>query len=151
MSPLAASFFALSAQGRRDVHFRLVALALQEWESFCQKAGSIHYRDSVVGMKHDLDLKLPRDAIASLHSNQHIAHIRQRYLEPIVAMQDDDLESVIPSSMQFAYYGIYNLFNKYSDPSANIEDWLIVNQCLSALPQPEWDSTLGRAIAEVQK
>jgi len=150
MSPLASSFFQLNANARRRVHFRLAALALEQWETFCTNNGTIKYRDSVVGLTHVLDPRLPGDAINASRSDQVVTSVRQRYLEPIVAMQDDDLESVLPSNVQFAYYGIYNLFNKYAEQDSQIDDWLIVNQCLSSLPESTWDSVLHQAIAEAE-
>jgi hypothetical protein len=44
-------------------------------------------------------------------------------------MQDDDLE--FPDRVEFAYYSIYNLFNRYVSGRID-DDWLIVNQALSA-------------------
>ncbi len=44
-------------------------------------------------------------------------------------MQDDDLE--FPDDIELAYYSIYNLFRRYV-LADSIDDWLIVNQALSA-------------------
>ncbi len=70
--------------------------------------------------------------------------VAQRYQEPIVAMHDDDL--TFPDNIEFAYYAIYNLFRKYA-LGTEIDDWLIVNQALSAEKDSEkWATLLASAI-----
>ena len=56
--------------------------------------------------------------------------IQKKYREPICALQDDDW--VLPEEASYAYYAIYNFFQKYA-LGKPIDDWLIVNQALSSL------------------
>jgi len=51
-----------------------------------------------------------------------------RYKEPIISIQDNDLS--FPKNIEYGYYSIYNLFQKYTQ-AKNVDDWLIVNQALS--------------------
>ncbi len=128
MKSLAADFFKLSANEKRKVHFKLCTHALRRWNEYTAKAESICYTDSVVGMNHELDLTLPGDAFSSAQAGSDTLDIEERYLEPIVAMQDNDLE--FPMKIEFAYYAVYNLFRRYVLHD-EIDDWLIVNQAVS--------------------
>jgi hypothetical protein len=58
-----------------------------------------------------LDCGLPREALAAGRSGTDAAAIGQRYLEPIAALQDDDL--VLPEAAHFSYYAVYNAFERY--------------------------------------
>lgn len=69
-----------------------------------------------------------------------------RYQEPIAAMQDDDL--IFPDNVAFAYYSIYNLFERYVT-SRNIDEWLIANQALSSNGEgTDYASILSEAISK---
>jgi hypothetical protein len=87
----------------------------------------------VIGMHHVVDTQLPRHAFVCAQLGRRDAEIDYRYSEPIVAMQDDDL--AFPGHIELGYYAIYNLFRKYAQGAA-IDDWLIVNQALSAEQDP---------------
>lgn len=126
------AFLQLSDDARKKVHQFLCAKALESWMRFADSKKNISYCDSVVGMAHNIDFQLPSDAFQTAFGDCEKATsdaIAQRYLEPITALQDMDLE--FPDEMEFAYYAIYNAFLKYARLK-NIDDWLIVNQALSA-------------------
>jgi hypothetical protein len=72
---------------------------------------------------------LPKDAFEAVKIGKDLSKVDDRYAEPISAMQDNDIE--FPDEIEFAYYAIYNLFNRYI-LQQNIDDWLICNQALSA-------------------
>lgn len=57
----------------------------------------------------------------------------QHYLEPIAALQDDDLQ--LPGHVELASYAIYNLFRSAAAGAA-IDAWLMVNQALGADEAP---------------
>jgi hypothetical protein len=76
-----------------------------------------------------VDIALPADAFRSVMEGKDTCNVQARYGEPICAMQDDDLE--FPDDIELAYYSIYNLFRRYV-LADSIDDWLIVNQALSA-------------------
>ena len=141
MSPLALAFFALDSQRKRQVHFLLCRHALDVWEAYAQTHSPIIYRDSAVGMSHTVDEALPQNAFASSSVGRDLSSVDERYSEPIVAMQDGDLE--FPERVHYAYCAIYNLFCKYA-LHRHIDDWLIVNQALSSEGSLEMSTSLLR-------
>jgi hypothetical protein len=140
----ADSFFALTPEQRRTIHFALCEFALQKWNAYISTRTHIKYIDSVVGTQQEVDLQLPVEAFESARQGIDCRNIAHRYLEPITALQDDDL--TFPSHITFAYYALYNLFKKYTQTEA-IDDWLIVNQALaSEEDNTAWDALLRDAI-----
>ncbi|WP_327140070.1 hypothetical protein [Nocardia sp. NBC_01327] len=137
-------FFRLDADHRRQVHLSLCEDALPTWIGYIRnKATPLRYRDSLVGMRHHVDLELPADALRSARAGVDLADVGTRYLEPITALQDNDL--TFPDPVEFAYYAIYNCFRKYVR-GGDIPDWLIVNQALSVHDVSEVASRLTRTI-----
>ncbi|MFE3798671.1 hypothetical protein [Nocardia tengchongensis] len=142
-------FSQLGADHRRQVHLSLCEEALPTWIDYVQgKRARLRYRDSVVGIRHHVDVELPTDALRSARAGTDLADIAGRYLEPITALQDDDL--AFPDPVEFAFYAIYNCFRKYARGD-DIPDWLIVNQALSVHDDREAVSRLTRAIDEVRR
>ncbi|MBV7703098.1 hypothetical protein [Nocardia nova] len=148
MTP-SALFFQLGTEYRRRVHLSLCEDALPTWIGYVrEKPSALRYRDSVVGMRHHVDVELPADALRSAGAGVDLADVGNRYLEPITALQDDDL--AFPDPVEFAYYAIYNCFRKYVGGD-NIEDWLIVNQALSAHDSDQAAPRLTRTINEITR
>lgn len=144
MFSLRARFQQLSASQKRTVQETLCEDALERWRAFCAAKGRVSYVESVCGTRQAIDLTLPTDAFRSVQENRDIAEVERRYSEPICALQDEDL--VIPKPAIFAYYAIYNLFNRYIKVE-DIDDWLIVNQALSAeADESRWRAMLDAAI-----
>jgi len=136
---LADDFFALNLEQRRLVHFVLCEHALEKWNLYSNAHEKIEYMETVASTRQEVDKKLPFDSFISAKQGSDSQNIAQRYREPIVAMQDEDL--TFPENVTFAYYAIYNLFKKYAEQEV-VDDWLIVNQALSS----EDDSEVGRAL-----
>jgi hypothetical protein len=130
---LRAAFEGLDSSRRRAVQLALCRHALGVWEAYLRRYGPIEYVDSVVGLYHCVDSVLPRDAMASVEAGVDRTGVAHRYLEPIAALQDDDLE--LPGHIELAYYAIYNLYRRTIE-GAPIDDWLIVNQALAAEEDP---------------
>jgi hypothetical protein len=126
---LRAAFATLDGPRRRIVQLTLCRHALGVWEAYLRRHGPVAYVDSVVGLYHCVDSTLPRDALMSAEAAIDRADVAQRYLEPMAALQDDDLE--LPGHIELAYYAIYNLYCNAVEGAA-IDDWLIVNQALAA-------------------
>lgn len=122
-------FLALRPEQRRLVHFSLCEHALEKWDSYAKPQNIIEYRETVTGTLQVVDKQVPMDAISSARQGFDPLNVAKRYQEPITALQDDDL--TLPDNVCFAYYAIYNLFQKYA-VNQTIDDWLIVNQALSA-------------------
>ncbi|MFI6869929.1 hypothetical protein [Nocardia sp. NPDC050406] len=137
-------FSRLAADHRRQVHLSLCEDALLAWTGYARRnRAALRYRDAVVGMRHHVDVDLPADALRAVEAGVDSAGVGDRYLEPITALQDDDLS--FPEPIEFAYYAIYNCFRKYVRAD-DIPDWLIVNQALSIHDDHEVAERLTRAI-----
>jgi hypothetical protein len=147
MENLAAAFINLERAQRRQVHIQLCHSALDVWEAYMQRQPPLTYVDSVVGMHHVVDALLPRDALLSVVTGTDQSAVARRYLEPIAALQDDDL--TLPTEIEFAYYAIYNLYRNYVEGAA-INSWLIVNQALAAVEPSRQRAVLAQAIHAVR-
>ena len=146
MPTLADKFAELSPDAQRRVHFVLGRHALEKWRDYCTANPVMHYVESVCGTDQSVDVSLPDDAFACAERACDDRQVAKRYREPIAAMQDDDLE--IPETMAFAFYAIYNLFNKYAK-NEPVDAWLIVNQSLSSEQgEPLWRALLELAIKD---
>jgi len=141
----ADEFFALTQAQRRSVHFILCEYALENWIGYTKARDRIEYVESVVGTRQDVDLLLPLDALKAAKLGQTSPDIAARYREPITAMQDEDLE--FPETIVFGYYAVYNLFRKYAQKEV-VDDWLIVNQALSA--ENDKEARAGLLLSAVQ-
>jgi len=146
MQVLAKQFRELSTAEKRCVHLFLGKHALSKWREYCATHRRLTYVETVCGTHQTLDTGLPADAFDSAIAGHDIKRVGKRYQEPIAAMQDDDL--ILPDPIAFAYYTLYNLFNKYAEMEP-VDDWLIVNQALSTeLEETNWQSLLEAAIKE---
>lgn len=144
MSNLLETFQSLDTDQKRLVHLELCRNALQVWQEYAAQFEKIDYVEGVVGTYQVVDKSLPKDAFEAVVRGQDEKKIDWRYAEPISAMQDDDLE--FPDQIEFAYYAIYNLFNKYI-LFQNIDDWLICNQALCSENDAEkYEDLLNDAI-----
>lgn len=74
--------------------------------------------------------------------------VAERYREPIASMQDSDFE--FPENVMYAYYALFNLFNKYVQKEA-VDDWIIVNQALSAQDLSLVPKSFTEAIGECRR
>lgn len=129
MPSLFEQFSNLNAQQKRFVHLELCKNALSVWEKYVAQFDEISYDEWICGTHQIVDKSLPKDAFDAVIIGKDISKTAGRFSEPISAMQDEFLE--FPENIMFAYYAIYNLFNKYV-VKRNIEDWLICNQALAA-------------------
>ena len=129
MDTLAKQFHDLPVDGRRRVHLFLGETALSKWRAYCSVHRRNDYVETVCGTHQSVDIELPADACQAAHEGRDSKNVAARYLEPIAAMQGDDL--TFPAPVEFAYYAMYNLFNKYR-ARKSVEDWHIVNQALSS-------------------
>ena len=145
---LADEFLALNPEQRRLIHFSLCEHALEKWNSYAKAHKKIEYQETVAGTLQEVDKQLPSDSLSSAKQGFDSLNVTKRYQEPITAMQDDEL--VFPENISFAYYAIYNLFQKYAE-NKTVDDWLIVNQALSSESNSEmWNSLLNNAIQEAR-
>jgi hypothetical protein len=139
---LKEKFLSLTPAERRQVHFSLCRKALAVWSDWSSQKKRLQYVDGVVGLSHNVDFALPSDAFSAAARGRDASNVAKRYLEPITAMQDVDLE--LPREITFAYYSIHNLFNKYVC-GEQIDDWTIVNQALGC------ESDIARMISRLSE
>ncbi len=138
------TFLSLNNEQKRFVHLELCRHALKIWENYTIRFEKIDYVEWVCGTSQIVDKSLPKDAFEAVVCASDERKIDSRYAEPISAMHDEYLE--FPDNIEFAYYAIYNLFNKYIS-NRKIDDWLICNQALSAETDSEkWRNLLNDAI-----
>ena len=141
---LAEEFLSLSEAKRRFVQFELCGNALLILNEYLAETGEIRYVESIAGTLQIVDPKLPSNAFESAQKGENLFNAEYRFAEPITALHYEDLE--FPSHIEFAFYSIYNLFQKYVS-KRKIDDWLIVNQALSAETDREkWTELLKNAI-----
>jgi hypothetical protein len=146
MSPLAAQFYSLAPDARRLVVIHLLGQALSVWEQYYSPGTRPKYQESVTGSTQEVDTDLPREALAAVRAGADTKGVRERYREPIVALQDEDIE--MPEQAEFAYYAIYNAYRRYiqRDP---IEEKLLLSQALSSLPPEQFESIFREALQRV--
>lgn len=146
---LQKEFLVLSEPKKRFVQFELCRNALEILNNYFEQTGEINYVESVVGSFQTVDSKLPSDAFESAQKGENLHDTNYRYAEPIAALQDDDLS--FPGNITLGFYSIYNLFEKYVG-NRNIDDWLIVNQALSAeIEEEQWTELLKNAIEKANE
>ena len=95
------------------------------------------YEDSVVGLRHELDVELPFRALEAIRSARGVPPasvldaLLAEYGEPMTAHQDGDLVFTNDRA-QYAYLAIYNLVESCRAPDDRELAWLVVRQALSA-------------------
>lgn len=144
MPTLADTFLNLAPDRKKAVHLDLCSQALRVWEDYYDRNGTLEYVETVAGTKQVVDRGLPAAAIRAVETGSDAENVAYRYQEPIAAMQDDDFN--LPDDIELAYYSIYNLFRRYVSSRID-DDWLIVNQALSAHGETsDYASILAAAI-----
>jgi hypothetical protein len=133
---LAERYQQLPADAKRRVLVHLCRGALAVWEAHVRQAPELSWVERVAGTRQKVDVDLPRQAIDAVASGQAGPELQRRYQEPIAALQELDL--LLPDPVEAAYYAIYNLARKFGPDAAVVDDWLIVNQAISAYPQERW-------------
>jgi len=142
---LQEQFQSLSPPQQKHVHLTLCEKALGVWTNYARLQSEIRYFDSVVGGSHVVERYLPEEALRCVRYGTDPSSVAGRYGEPIVAMQDDDLE--FPDHVDFAYYAIFNCFRRHA-LNDDLDAWLVVNQALSAeTDECRWRPMLEAAIA----
>jgi hypothetical protein len=144
MGDLIEQFRALPPPARRRVHFQLRERALFEWNAFCAKKRLLRYVEGVAGTRQVVDPALPSDALEAARTGEDTLNVEHRYAEPITALHDEDWSP--PEPTRFAYYSIYNLFEKYAR-GLDVDDWLIVNQAMASLPPERIGPLLSECIS----
>jgi hypothetical protein len=146
MHPVASKYFRLSEDKQMLVQIELCDRANEAWGNYTKERGPVSYRESVTGTMQAVDVTLPSDAIEAVKNRTDAKSVSRRYLEPVAAMQDQDLSW--SDEMDLAYYAIYNLY-RFHIAGTLSDSWIIVNQALSALGKEEAVDNLEQAIEGV--
>lgn len=110
---------------------------LKDIEKYFSVSDRRTYHDSVIGLLHTVDPSLPNRALSLIKnslgnpSTDSLNKIRGEYSEPIVALQDGDLE-IDNELVLFYYYAIYNLILYALNPEDEKQMMLIVRQAISS-------------------
>ncbi len=145
MKHLANQFFALHREQRRLVILHLAKRSLQTWKQQFPEGTDLQYAESITGSMQTVELNLPEDAINEIENSDFDACVEERYQEPIVALHDMDW--ALPEQAELAYYGIYNA-HRLLKQQATVEEKLVLNQLLSALPESVIEHALQEALNE---
>lgn len=124
----------LPAEQRRRFVLALCERALRVWKAHFPPGRELRYIESVVGTLQVVDVDLPCDALDAVRCGEDVKGVQARYLEPLSALQDGDLE--LPDEVELAFYAVYNAFRRYL-LGAKVEEALIVKQALAAAPEAE--------------
>jgi hypothetical protein len=127
-------FNVMSPAEKRDTLLSLGNRALDVWESYAAMHRPVEYTDCPSATPRQLDTSLPNDALNAVRAGVKSANFESRYMEPLRALRDGDLD--IPTHPRFAFYGIYNLHRRYNC-DVQVNDWQILTQLLSAIPPRE--------------
>ena len=146
MTPAAQRYLAMNKEQQKYVHIFLCEKSLEFWESFIDKRHPMNYQESACGTMQAVDVQLPREALASVKAGRDLAHVKDAYVEPLVAHQDGDL--VLPDNAYYAYFAIYHAF-ALQVIGKEIDGGLIVRQALSCLDENSVNSILQQAVASV--
>lgn len=130
MHPVAKRYLSLSERQKRAVDIQLCEFALTKWKRYMEQNSHIRYIEHVSGTDQEIDPTIPIDALESVRDGADVKSVAQRYLEPITALKDGDVE--LPAEIECAYYAIYNLYRK-AIGDEEIDQWLVVNQAITAL------------------
>jgi hypothetical protein len=68
------------------------------------------YRDSVVGLRHELDRDLLTDALDCVRAGRPRADVTERFREPVCALTDGDL--VLPPEVEEALVTVHALYRE---------------------------------------
>lgn len=148
LDAMALEFHRLTRVRRRRVHDFVVRRAIENWWRQVASKGRITYVESVVGTTHELDPSLPADALEAAETGENVSAVHDRFLEPLTALQDGDLE--LADTAQFALYAVHNYFERYAN-AGDADDWTIVNQAMASEDDDAGAlDLLERALAEAR-
>ena len=136
------AFEALDPASRACTLASLCEPCLQSIRQYFGNTPNREYRDSIVGIRHVVDVELPVRALSAIRSAGGVPSkpvldsLLADYQEPMTAHQDADLR-FSDVRAEYAYLAVYNLVRSCRDPLDNDLAWLVVRQVLSALGPDE--------------
>lgn len=145
--PFVARFLGLSEDDRISALVLACEPALTKWMTWAAKEKPV-YVDTVVGMRHVVDIDLPVRALEQVrqrHENPDPSDVIQAYVEPIVALHDMDWE--MPNNLELAYYAVYNLHRLVYEPQDTITPSLVLEQAIAGALQEVDEQTVRDRLA----
>jgi hypothetical protein len=129
---------------QKAVHVALLSKAVAALERAYPPGGQTVYFENLCGTQQYLDHALPRDALEAVERGEDHEDVRERYLEPLAALQEESLR--LTDSLDYGYYAIYNAFRLHV-LHETVDPWLIANQALSVLPENQMREVLANAVS----
>jgi hypothetical protein len=132
----------LSPRRKLGLAIQFVQKSQSIWNDYAAN-NKLTYIDTVVGMFHEVKPDLPERSLDAAvkefenpGSNQaEIKSLLDEFLDPIVAMQDDDWE--IPDEVEKTFYATYNLLEALTGKEITIFNeeyaYLVINQAIDAI------------------
>jgi hypothetical protein len=133
----------LSEENQFRLAIKLAKRALPIWNKFADKT-ELSYRDSVAGLKHTVDKSLLKDALESVENylknkrsdfSEEETNLYKKFIDPIVALQDDDWE--LPDEVLKTFYSVYILIEALIDNEkpvfGNSSLYVSINHSIDAL------------------
>ena len=100
----------LDYQSQIKLCLKLTNLACDVWNNY-SKGKTVNYVDSVVGLKHNIQpdlLNRTVQEVSKINFNQkQINKLKKEFQDPIIAIQDLDLE--LPNPVEKAFHSVHNL------------------------------------------
>ena len=147
----------LSKKKQLELALSLNEKALPIWDKYVEQ-NTLVYRDSVVGLNHEVPNKLLADTIKEikkyisgitllrfLKSKTNLMKLHSHFGDPIVALQDLDWELPVP--VEKIFYSIYNLLESVMGKHVTVFEektiYVSINQAIEALES-------GKVLTEFQ-
>ena len=128
----------LDYQSQIKLCLKLTNLACDVWNNY-SKGKTVNYVDSVVGLKHNIQpdlLNRTVQEVSKINFNQkQINKLKKEFQDPIIAIQDLDLE--LPNPVEKAFHSVHNLLELKPKLKQTIfgdnYPYLIINQAIDSL------------------
>jgi hypothetical protein len=128
---------------KNQLALRLAKRTIPIWNNYADKH-KLSYRDSIVGLKHTVERTLLEETlneigISSFTKTEPLSDLYNKFIDPIVALQDDDWK--LPNEVEKTFYCIYNLLvfviEEKQNGSSYSPIYVSINQAIEALETSE--------------
>lgn len=137
----------LTKENQINLAIKLCKLALPIWDNYANN-NKLGYRDTVVGLQHSVDRKLPINTINAVEAylkqnaikkvfigKTKLQKLSKEFDDPIVALQDLDWE--LPYEVYTFFYSVHNLLETLLGKELSVFGesviYVSINQAIDAL------------------
>ncbi|HVX27018.1 MAG TPA: hypothetical protein VHB70_11790 [Parafilimonas sp.] len=134
----------LSEDEQISLAIELINISFPIWKEFAQ-SNTLSYRDTVVGLKHNVPKELLDDTISEIENylstsaiirkakhHQSLLKLFLYYKDPVVALQDIDWE--LPYIPERIFYSVYNLIRSIVETDLKVFTISVsINQAIHAI------------------